>query len=321
MRRGCSAGPDTRSPIPRHDGCGSRLHLRSSSFSASPLSPNGLVRRVLARLMPRLPTRRSDTYPVRALFALLGLVLDMLPILVFAAVAYTALSMALDPLTRPRITLSVLVNATIEARLVLCIARNALLPTDTGAVFVPLEAETRNYLYIWIRRFILWAIFGYAVPEAAWWLGAPGAIYALMLNVVGLVLALLSIIFMLQNRAQIATWIAGHTGGGIGLGPHSPQLRRDLAGPRRPLHFGHLPDLCAAHRGRVRLRRARHRSQSRRHRRRAAPRPVYPRVEPARLRHLAGAQGAISDPRAARQPLYSDPDRTDQRRASTSWPR
>jgi small-conductance mechanosensitive channel len=183
-----------------------------------------IVRWVLARLIPRLPVRRSDTGSVRAFFALLGLVLDLLPILVFAAVAYTVLPMALEPLTRASITLSVLVNATVQARLALCVARNTLLPTDTGAVFVPLEAETRNYLYIWIRRFIFWAVFGYAVPEAAWWLGVPGAIYALMLNVVGLVLALLAIIFVLQNRAQIAKWIAGPpTASGWG------RVRRSLA--------------------------------------------------------------------------------------------
>jgi small-conductance mechanosensitive channel len=167
------------------------------------------LRLALARLTPRLPTRRSDTRLVRALFALLGLVLDLLPILVFATIAYTALSMALEPLTRTRITLSVLVTATIEARLLLCAARNMLLPADTGAVFVPLDAETRNYLYLWIRRFVFWAVFGYAVPEAAWWLGAPGALYALMLNIAGLVLALLTVIFLLQNRAPIARWIAG----------------------------------------------------------------------------------------------------------------
>jgi moderate conductance mechanosensitive channel len=168
-----------------------------------------LLRLLLGRLVPRLPARRSDTLPIRALFALLGLVLDGLPILVFATVAYSALATMLDPLTRTRITLSVLLDATVEARLVLCVVRNVLVPTDSGAVFAPLDPETRNYLYIWIRRFVFWAVFGYAVPEAAWWLGAPGAIYALMLNVVGLILALLAIIFILQNRAQIGKWVAG----------------------------------------------------------------------------------------------------------------
>ena len=184
-----------------------------------------ILRRILARLMPRLPARRSDTRTVRALFALLGLVLDILPVLAFAAVAYTVLSMAVEPLTRARIMLSVLVNAAVEARLILCIARNMLLPVDGGAVFVPLDGETRNYLYIWVRRFTLWAVFGYAVPEAAWWLGVPGAIYALMLNAVGLVLALLTIIFVLQNRAPIAKWIAGTPAAASGWG----RVRRSLA--------------------------------------------------------------------------------------------
>ncbi|MBV8336311.1 MAG: mechanosensitive ion channel, partial [Alphaproteobacteria bacterium] len=183
-----------------------------------------MLRRALTRLVPRLPARRSDSRPVRALFALLGLVLDLLPILAFAGVAYAVIAMTLEPLTRIRITLSVLVNATIEARLVLCAARGLLLPADSGAVFVALGAETRNYLYIWSRRFIFWAVFGFAVPRAAWWLGAPGAIYGLMLNVVGLVLALLLIIFLLQNRAHIATFIAG---------PPAPsgwaRIRRSLA--------------------------------------------------------------------------------------------
>jgi moderate conductance mechanosensitive channel len=170
-----------------------------------------ILRWVITKLAPRFPVRRSDTRSIRALFAFLGLFLDLLPILVFAAIAYTALSMLLEPFTRTRITLSVLVAATVEARLVLCIARNVLLPADPGTLFVPGDAETRNYMYIWIRRFVFWGIFGYAVPEAAWWLGAPGAIYALMLNVIGLVLALLAIIFTLQNRATVAKWIGGES--------------------------------------------------------------------------------------------------------------
>ena len=168
-----------------------------------------IVRSILSRLLSRLPVRGGDTRLIRALFALLGLVLDLLPILVFAGIAYAALSMVLDPLTRARITLSVLVNATVEARLLLCIVKSVLLPADAATVFVPIDGETRNYLYIWVRRFTFWAIFGYAIPKAAWWLGVPGALYALMLKAVALVLAVLAIIFLLQNRATIAAWIAG----------------------------------------------------------------------------------------------------------------
>jgi moderate conductance mechanosensitive channel len=183
-----------------------------------------ILRWVLARLVPRLPVRRSDTRAIRSAFALLGLVLAVLPILAFAVAAYIILPLVLEPFTRTRITLSVLVNATVEARLLLCLARTVLLPGDAGTVFVPIDAETRNYLYIWVRRFALWAIYGYAVPEAAWWLGVPGALYALMLKAAGLVLAALAVIFLLQNRATIAGWIAGEPASATGWS----RVRRSL---------------------------------------------------------------------------------------------
>jgi len=167
------------------------------------------LRSIISQLLPRLPVRRSDTRLVRTCFALLGLILAVLPIAAFAATAYAVLPMTTEPLTRTRITLSVLVKAAVETRLLLCVVRSVLLPADAGTVFVPIDLETRNYLYIWVRRFTFWAIFGYAVPEAAWWLGIPGALYALLLKTVALVLGVLAIIFLLQNRSTVAAWIAG----------------------------------------------------------------------------------------------------------------
>jgi moderate conductance mechanosensitive channel len=177
-------------------------------FGAAGVTEWGL-RSLIARARPQFPVRRGDTRAVRALFALLGLVFDLVPLLVFAAIAYGAVAMALDQLSSTRITLSVLAVATIEARLILCLARAVLLPADEGALFLPIATETRNYLYVWVKRFTYWGIYGYAVPEAAWWLGIPGPLYTLMLNLAGLALALLAIIFLLQNRSSIANWIGG----------------------------------------------------------------------------------------------------------------
>ena len=168
-----------------------------------------VLRAIMARLLPRLPVRRSDTRLVRVSFALLGLILAALPIAAFAVAAYAVLPAITEPLTHSRITLTVLVNATVEARFLLCVVKWVLLPADSGTVFLPIDPETRNYVYIWVRRFTFWGIFGYALPEAAWWLGIPGALYALLLKTVGLVLAVLAIIFILQNRMTVAAWIAG----------------------------------------------------------------------------------------------------------------
>jgi small conductance mechanosensitive channel len=167
------------------------------------------LRWVIARTRPKFPVRQRDTRAIKALFALLAFILDLAPILVFAAIVYGAVAMALDSWTPTGITMSVLAVATIEARLILCVARAVLIPPDEGTSFLRLDAETRNYLYIWVKRFTFWGVYGYAVPEAAWWLGIPGALYTLLLKLVGLVLALLAIIFLLQNRNQIADWIGG----------------------------------------------------------------------------------------------------------------
>ncbi len=184
-----------------------------------------VLRQLIERARPVFPVRRRDTRPVRMLFALLALVLDAVPVLAFAAIAYSAVALALEPLSPIGIMMSVLTVATVEARLALCLARAALLPADAGTLFVPLDAETRNYLYIWVKRFVVWSLYGYAVPEAAWWLGIPGPLYALLLKLVGLVLALLAMIFLLQNRAPIAGWIGSDGSVGSGWG----RVRRTLA--------------------------------------------------------------------------------------------
>ena len=193
-------------------------------FGAAGVTEWGL-RSIIARARPKFPVRHRDARAVRGLFALLGLVFDLVPLLVFAAIAYGAVAMALDPLTPTRITLSVLAVATIEVRLILCLARAVLLPVDEGALFLPIAAETRNYLYIWVKRFTFWGIYGFGVPEAAWWLGIPGPLYTLMLNLVGLVLPLLAIILLLQNRLSIADWIGGDGSTASGWS----RVRRSLA--------------------------------------------------------------------------------------------
>ena len=100
------------------------------------------LRWVIARTRPKFPVRRRDTRAIKALFCAARFILDLAPILVFAAIVYGAVAMALDPLTPTGITMSVLAVATIEARLILCVARAVLIPPDEGTSFLRLDAET-----------------------------------------------------------------------------------------------------------------------------------------------------------------------------------
>lgn len=168
------------------------------------------LRRLFARF-GREPASadRDERRGMRVLFTALGLLLELVPVAAFAAAALLALAIVLPPFSMARSGLAELVWATITARLIMAAAKAVLVPRQAWPSLVPAEEETRNYLLIWVRRFTCWGVFGYGITAAAWWLGVPGAIHALMLKIVGLGLSMLGIVFVLQNRQAIGACIAG----------------------------------------------------------------------------------------------------------------
>ena len=166
-----------------------------------------LLRLLLRRPQERLAARSTDVAWAQALQLLFVLILETLPVFAFAGIAYFVL-----PLVQPRFTSShvaeVIIQASLTARLFLAIAKVALLCPATTMIYT-LGDETRNYLYIWARRFTNWAVYGTALASATWWMGIPGAIYALLLRGTMLVLGVLGVVFVLQNRAAVAEWLRG----------------------------------------------------------------------------------------------------------------
>jgi small conductance mechanosensitive channel len=165
------------------------------------------IRRVLARPRRSL-TNGHDQFLVRVLLMAARAGLDALPILTFAGVAYVALPFIGARFATARLAMT-LIGAYVTARIITAIARIILLPRLGAPLFPRLTEETRSYLYVWTKRFIYWTVYGYAVAEGAWWLGVPGSIYALLLKGTALVLAILAIIFVLQNRVAVGEWLRG----------------------------------------------------------------------------------------------------------------
>jgi small-conductance mechanosensitive channel len=170
-----------------------------------------IVRVLLRHPGAQLAARSGDVLAARLLLMLLQFVIEALPVLAFAGTAYLVL-----PLVNPRFTSShvadVIIHATLTARLILAFARVALLSQCALALY-SLGDETRNYLYIWVRRFTSWAVYGFALATATWWLGVPSAFYVLLLRGTVLVLGTLSVIFVLQNRVAVATMLRGKPSG------------------------------------------------------------------------------------------------------------
>ncbi|HUK57712.1 MAG TPA: mechanosensitive ion channel domain-containing protein [Stellaceae bacterium] len=177
----------------------------------------GMLADRIVFLLLRGPARRIDARAgaraaTRIFLILLGIVIESLPVAVFAAAASFAV-----PFTSPdfgtREVARVLISAILWARLILAAAHVLLLSNAAEALY-PLSAESRNYLYIWTRRFTAWAVYGFSLAAAAWWLGVPGAIYALILRTTAVVLAILAVIFVMQNRRGVADWLRGEDDGG-----------------------------------------------------------------------------------------------------------
>ncbi len=170
-----------------------------------------IVRVLLAGLARRLTRAPPGGVILRLAVMLLGFVAEAVPVLVFAGAATLTV-----PLTaahfRTRHVAAALIDAILKARLVLAAMRAGLVSPSAVALY-PLGGETRQYLYIWARRFTNWAIYGFAFAQASWWLGVPGAIYALVLRGTILVLAILGVVFVLQNRKPVAAWLRGNDHG------------------------------------------------------------------------------------------------------------
>ncbi len=206
--------------------------LRLSIIFGTALFAEWVLRILLRRPAARLAVRTNEASMAGLLLLVPTVALEILPVLFFAGIAYIAL-LLLKPHFATAQVAEVVIGASLWARGSMAIAHIILL-SPAALPLHGLGEETRNYLYIWARRFVTWSIYGYAVAAAAWWLGVPGAIYALLLRGSALVLAVLGVIFVLQNRVPVGQWLRGRAQAargptGLGEGQGWRLLRERLA--------------------------------------------------------------------------------------------
>ncbi len=170
-----------------------------------------LVHLLLSRVRRTL-THRQGGVVWRLGAGLLALVLDALPVAAFAAAAYGILPF-LDPAPDVRLIAIALANAAVVSQALILLCRLALQPHDPALRVLPLSDGTAAYLDIWLRRFIWLGIFGYVALETGRLLGLPRSGYVGLLSLLGLIIAALLIMLILQNRKPVAEWLKRHRDG------------------------------------------------------------------------------------------------------------
>jgi small conductance mechanosensitive channel len=184
---------------------------------AAAMAAEWLTMRLLARPRRAIEERTRNGLWLQIPLAIVRLLLELLPIAVFATVASIVLPLT-DPTQTTRLVTLAIVNANVLVRFVTAIARLLLTARVAGSRLLPLREETGAYLVIWVRRLTVVMVYGYFSLEAARLLGLPWSGYQVLMRLLGLLVAAMLGVLVLQNRAGVAGWIAGrhsseHRGG------------------------------------------------------------------------------------------------------------
>ncbi|MFV0438953.1 MAG: mechanosensitive ion channel domain-containing protein [Desulfopila sp.] len=151
---------------------------------------------------------RQEKYSIASKILAIPLcfLVKLLPVFFFALIAYPTLSF-LAPRAETRLVALAWVNGFMLARVLVICFSMVFMPNIPRLRLVPLANESANYLMIWVRRLIYTATYGYFSLQAALLLGLPATPYNALLRLLGLFVAMLITVMILQNRESVATWL------------------------------------------------------------------------------------------------------------------
>ena len=178
--------------------------LKIVAIIASGIMTFLVINFLLKRPRAAIENRTHASIFSQLLFAFLRLMLDFIPLAAGAGLSL-AIAGLLEPRQLTRLIALAFVNALVASELLTMLARFALAPRVSNLRVLPFADETAYYLYIWICRLGYVALYGYFALEACLLMGLSKPAYSVLINLLGLVIALLVIIFVLQNRETVAT--------------------------------------------------------------------------------------------------------------------
>lgn len=94
-------------------------------------------------------------------------------------------------------------------RVLMITARMMLAPAVPSLRWVPIGSEAAGTLFVWIRRLVTVALAGYLLASIFLLFGLPPRGFAALMNLLGMTLLALLIVFVLRLRSTVAGWIRG----------------------------------------------------------------------------------------------------------------
>ena len=167
------------------------------------------LRRPRDALGQHLPLANGDSSRLLRIlpYALMYLVLDLVPVAVFAAAGnlLTAIIPAMSLQTR--LVVLAVVNAYAICRAVLCIGRLLVAPDNPRLRLWRLDDDDARFVIVWLRRIVVIAVFGDALIEVALLLGLDRSAHDGLDRLNALILAVLLIVVIVRSRRAVAGYI------------------------------------------------------------------------------------------------------------------
>jgi small-conductance mechanosensitive channel len=143
-------------------------------------------------------------------YVLARLSIDLVPVALFAAVAFGLLSTPVGSPATARLVILALVNAYLVCRLAACAARMIVSPASQRLRLVVMTDQTAAYVMVWVRRLTFVSAFGYALSAVATVFGLYPSAQDALLKLVALVDHIFLVIIVLQCRHAVAARLEPH---------------------------------------------------------------------------------------------------------------
>ena len=155
-----------------------------------------------------LERRRARTVPSKLMFAVLRLILRLIPIGLFGVVGYSLLSMIGPPAVVNLATLTI-INASMLVLGVIAASRFLLAPRTPSLRLIPFGDKPARFLHRWICWIGAILAFGFFGISALQLLGLPRIAAHAALKLVGFSVLVILVSVVIADRKDVARWIRG----------------------------------------------------------------------------------------------------------------
>lgn len=163
---------------------------------------------LLGRLASRMLARLPSNWTGKLAGAALTFFIHAAPLAAFAAASFLAMPFLLARLhVHMNEIIVAAINAVLITGLLVALGRAVLQPSAGHVRVLHWSDETAAYADVWLRRFVLTAVIGYVALETAALFGLPYTAHAALQRLLGLLICVLIVVVILQNRHAIAQWL------------------------------------------------------------------------------------------------------------------